>query len=119
MVNRAAIVLFPLVLLCITVNAFALGNKDKDGSKPVKVEVSGMVRMVGNSPMNFLVISGENREWHIVSNEQEKLMPFQQQTVTVKAREYYYDRTFANGISAGRDYYLRNIVIIEPKRSPR
>jgi hypothetical protein len=111
MVSRPAIVLLPLVLLCITAGA----RGSNDGAKPVKVEVSGMVRMVGNSPMHFLVISGENREWHIVSDEQEKLMPFQQQIVTVRAREYYYDRTFANGMSAGREYYLKNIVIIEPK----
>jgi hypothetical protein len=103
--------LLPLVFLCVIAGAAALGNKD--GAKPVKVEVSGTVRMVGNTPMNFLVISGENREWRITPEEQEKLMPFQQQTVTVKAQEYYYDRSFANGTSAGREYYLKNIVIMK------
>ena len=118
MVIRPAIVLFPLLLLSITASVAALGSKD-GGSKPVKVEVTGTVRMVGNSPMHFLVISGENREWRIVPEEQEKLLPFQQQAVTVKAQEYYYDRTFANGASAGREYYLKNIVIIDPKRPSR
>jgi hypothetical protein len=116
MVNRFTVVSLSLIFLCAAVNTFALGNKDKDGSKPQKVEVSGIVRMVGSSPMNTLVISGEDREWHIVPEEQKKLADLQQQMVTVKAMEYYYDRTFANGTSAGRQYYLKKIVIIKPKK---
>jgi hypothetical protein len=44
-------------------------------------------------------------------------MPFQQQIVTVKAQEYYYDRFFANGTPAGKQYFFKKIVIISPKRS--
>jgi len=114
MSKYAAALLF--VLLYAAGNTLALGGTETGGVKPQKVEVSGKVRMVGNSPMTSLVISGDDREWYIEPKETDKLMPFQQQTVTVKAREYYYDRTFANGASAGRQYYLSNIVVIEPKR---
>ena len=113
MVNRFALVSFSLIFLCVAINAFALGNWD--GSKPQKVEVSGVVRMVGSAPFSSLVISGENREWEIVPEEQKKLMDLQQQMVTVRGQEFYYDRTFANGTSAGRQYYLKNIVIVKPK----
>jgi hypothetical protein len=115
MVSRFVLVPLSLFFLCVAVNAFALGNKEKDGSKPQKVEISGIVRMVGNSPFSSLVISGEDREWYIVPEEQKKLMDLQHQMVTVKGQEYYYDRTFANGTYAGRQYYLKKIVIVKPK----
>jgi hypothetical protein len=115
MVKRFTAVLIPLLFLCFATSAFALGNKDKDGSKPQKVEVSGIVRLVGSSPFSSLVISGEDREWYIVPEEQKKLMDLQHQMVTVRGQEYYYDRTFANGTSAGRQYYLKKIVIVKPK----
>jgi len=103
------------ILLCAAQNTFARGGDERDQPKTRKVEISGRVRMVGNSPMTSLVISGENREWYVEPKEQEKLTDLQQQTVTVRAEEYYYDRTFANGASAGRQYYIKNIVIIAPK----
>ena len=103
------------IILYAAGNTFALGVKEENSAKPQKVEVSGKVRMVGNSPMTSLVISGEDREWYVEQEETKKLMEFQQQLVTVKAQEYYYDRVFANGVSAGRQYYLKNIVIVKPK----
>ena len=112
--KRAAVLLF--VLLYAAGNTFALGEREENAVKPQKVEVSGKVRMVGSSPMTSLVISGEDREWYIEREETKKLMEFQQQLVTVKAQEYYYDMVFANGTPAGRQYYLKNIVIIKPKR---
>jgi hypothetical protein len=115
--NKPAVFLPPLIVLILAGTVFALGEREKSGEKPRKVEVSGTVRMVGNSPMNSLVISDENRDWHIEPKEEKKLMPFQQQAVTVKAEEYYYDLTFANGGSAGRQYFLKKIVIITPKPS--
>jgi hypothetical protein len=115
MVSRFTVVLLSLFFLCAA-NVFALGNKDKDASKPQKVEVSGIVRMVGSSPFSSLLISGESREWHIPPEEQKKLIDLQHQTVTVRAQEYYYDRTFANGTPAGREYYLKKIVIVKPKK---
>jgi len=112
MKKLAVVVLLVFFVLCAAENTFARGGKEQDRPKTQKVEISGRVRMVGNSPMTSLVISGENREWYIEPEEQEKLMEFQQQTVTVRAEEYYYDRVFANGVSAGRQYYIKNIVIV-------
>jgi len=113
--KKLAVILLLFFLLCAAENTFARGREEQGPSKPQKVEISGKVRMVGNSPMNSLVISGENREWYIEPKEQEKLMEFQQQTVTVRAEEYYYDRVFANGTPAGRQYYVKNIVVISPQ----
>ena len=113
MKNPAAVILL-LFFVLYAANIFALGREEKDRPKTRKVEISGRVRMVGNSPMTSLVISGENREWYIEPKEQDILIDFQQQTVTVRAEEYYYDRVFANGTSAGRQYYIKNIVLIAP-----
>jgi hypothetical protein len=113
-----------LVFVFTAGNLLPLGNKEKDQAKPRpseqqrdslrKVEVSGRVRLVGNSPMTSLVITGEDREWYVESGEKEKLMPLQQQNITVSANEYYEDRVFANGTSAGRYYFLRDIIVIDP-----
>ena len=112
--KKAVVAALSLVVLCVALSA--LGRGEKDGVKLEKVEVNGRVRLVGNSPMTSLVITGENREWFIEPEEQNKLMHLQQQTVTVRAKEYFQDRFFANGSPAGRYYYLRDITVISPKR---
>jgi hypothetical protein len=119
--NKCTAALLLFILVGTGANIFAtkvraMGGDERDDPKTQKVEVNGKVRMVGNSPMTFLVISGEDREWYVEPEEQEKLMHLQQQAVTVKASEYYRDRVFANGSPAGRHYYLKNIVIISPKQ---
>jgi hypothetical protein len=104
-----------LLLILISANSIcAMGKKEKENGLQ-KVEVSGRVRLVGNSPMTFLVLSGEGREWHIEPEEQVKLIDLQQQIVRVKAQEYYRDLVFANGSSAGRQYYLKNITVIDKR----
>jgi hypothetical protein len=113
--NKFVALLF-LYVVCIGINVYALGNKEKDGTKLQNVEVSGIVRMVGSSAMTSIVITGDSREWYIDAEEQKKFINLQQQIVTVKASEYYRDLFFANGRSAGRFYYLKNIVILSPKQ---
>jgi hypothetical protein len=108
------------LLLFAAGNLMPLGNREKKRtepqySEPQRVEVSGRVRLVGNSPMTALVITGEDREWYVESGEKEKLMHLQQQDVTVIAYEYYEDRVFANGASAGRYYFLKDITVIKPE----
>ena len=103
-----------LVVFCAALSA--LGRGEINGVKLQKVEVSGRVRLVGNSPMTSLVITSEGREWFVEPEEQNKLMHLQQQIVTIRAKEYYQDRFFANGSPAGRYYYLREITVISPKR---
>jgi hypothetical protein len=88
---------------------YDLGKKEPG---KVKVTVSGTVRLVGSSPMTSLVISGEEREWYVEQAEEKKLASLQQQTVTVSGTEYYVDYVFANGITAGRRYFLKNITVI-------
>ena len=101
-------------VLCAALGA--MGRREPDGTRPRKVEVSGTVRRVGNEPFSSLVITGEEREWFVEPEEQDKIIHLQQQQVTVKAKEYYQDRVFANGMSAGRYYYLKDIIVINPKR---
>jgi hypothetical protein len=118
-------VLFSIALLFAAGNLLSLGNREKGQaeakqSEPQRdlsrnVEVGGRVRLVGNSPMTSLVITGEDREWYVESGEKEKLMRLQQQNVTVIANEYYEDRVFANGTSAGRYYFLKDIIVIDPQ----
>jgi hypothetical protein len=97
------------VLLLVTAHVQAMGKKEPG---QVKVTVSGTVRLVGSSPMPSLVITGEDREWYIEQAEEKKLFHLQQQNVTVSATEYYADYTFANGVTAGRRYFLKKITVI-------
>jgi len=110
---------FSIILFFAAGNLLPLGGREKSRTKPrysepQKVEVTGRVRLVGSSPMTSLVITGEDREWHVEPAEKEKLMRLQQQNVTVIANEYYEDRVFANGTSAGRFYFLKDITVVEP-----
>ena len=109
--KRAVAAVLTLVVLSSALYALGRGEKALQ-----RVEVSGRVRLVGSSPITSLVITGENREWFVEPEERHKLMHLQQQTVTVRAKEYYQDRVFANGMSAGRHYYLKDITVISPKR---
>ena len=106
------VTLLTAFLLFTVLNVQASGGKEKK-DKPVRVTVSGTVRLVGNSPMTSLVISGENREWYIEPAEEKKLMHLQQQTVTVSGTEYYVDIVFANGSPAGRRFFLKDISALD------
>jgi ABC-type phosphate transport system substrate-binding protein len=107
----AGFILTAVLLLCAALNVPAMGKKEPG---PVKVTVSGTVRLVGSSFAASLVITGESREWYIVQAEESKLSHLQQQTVTVSGTEYYTDLVFANGVSAGRRYFLKDITVISP-----
>jgi hypothetical protein len=109
MKNIKIIISISVLLLCAVLSVYALGKKEPG---QVKVTVSGTVRLVGSSPMSSLVISGEDREWHIEQAEERKLAHLQQQTVTVNGTEYYIDYVFANGITAERRYFLKNITVV-------
>ena len=115
-IKTLRVLLPPVLFLCAVLNIQAMGGGEKEGSKPVRVRASGTVRMAGNSPMTFLVISGENREWRIEKPEEIKLTHLQQQTVTVSGMEYYVDYVFANGSPAGRHWFLKNITVISPAK---
>jgi hypothetical protein len=82
--------------------------------KPETIRVSGVVRLVGSSPVTELLISNEDREWHIEGKDRDKLRKLQQQTVTVEGEERSEELRFADGRAAGVRRYLENIKIIEP-----
>jgi hypothetical protein len=121
------------MLLCPAFAAMGLGGRDKGGESlpereapeakapqpptenaetpPARVRASGRVRLVGTGLFPELVITGKDREWYIDKNEEYKLRDLQQRTVTVEATETYQELLFANGLSAGRRYTLKDITI--------
>ena len=109
--NSGPRLIFLLVLLCLAVILPARGNKDKSEAETV-VEVTGRVRLVGSGPMPELVITGPDREWYIVREEEYKLKDMQHRTVTVKGAETVTELKFANGMSAGERRTLKDIKII-------
>ena len=96
--------------------AAGLGAPDR-GEKPETLRVTGVVRLVGSGPGMELLLSNEEREWHIDQKDRDKLWNLQHQTVTLEGEERSEDLTFADGRPAGERRYLRNITIIEPDRA--
>jgi len=103
------ILLFFIVLFLTSSLLFALGSKEK--SEP-KVQVTGVVRLVGTSLFPELVIAGSDTAWHVAADEIDKLIEMQHRTVTLEAEETVTEIRFANGTSAGKRRELRNIRII-------
>jgi hypothetical protein len=93
------------------------GGAGEAPEQPPTVRVTGVVRLVGSGPGVELLLSTEDREWHIDKNDQDKLRKLQQQTVTVEGEASSQERTFADGRSAGEWFYLRNIKIIDPEKA--
>jgi len=108
------ILLFVLFLLPVFV--FALGGRERQTAQPAPpvtvVEVTGIVRLVGNAPFYEIVISGE-RNWYVARDEMNKLHDLQHRIVTVEGEETITELTFASGLPAGRRRELNNIRIIE------
>jgi len=118
MKTNVAFLLLTILLSIVAQNLLAGGGRD-DSTQPQRnenpareIEATGRVRLVGSSFFPSLVISGEEREWHIYYGEQEKFLELQQQIITVRAQEYYQDLIFGNGLPAGRRFFLRNITVI-------
>ena len=111
--KKIAIAVLLFAVLCAALGA--MGRREPDGTRPRKVEVSGTVRRVGNEPFSYIVITGEEHEWIINENEQDKLNHLQHGTVTVRGKETYADRVTSKGVFIRREYFLRNITIISPQ----
>jgi hypothetical protein len=90
------------------------GGAGEGREQPPIVRVTGVARLVGSGPGAELLLSTEDREWHIDEKDQDKLRKLQQQTVTVEGEASSQERIFADGRSAGEWFYLRNIKIIDP-----
>jgi len=108
--NKKILLLPALFFLSLTA-VFALGGREREQPAPI-VQVTGIVRFVGNANFPEIVISGEY-EWYIAKEEMNKLHHLQHRTVTVKGKETVQELKFANGMPAGQRRELRNIKIIE------
>ena len=80
--------------------------------KSTLVEVTGLVRLVMGGIFPELVITGTDREWYVVREEDHILKDLQHRTVTVEGEETVINLTFASGLPAGERRTLRNIKII-------
>jgi len=107
--------IFMLLFLCFAVSLSAFGAKEKDGGKTapiVIVQVTGVVRLVGNANFSELQITNSEMSWYIAKDEKAKLHDLQHRTVTVEGEETVTELRFANGMSAGTRRELKNIKII-------
>jgi len=102
------------LFLCLAASLPAHGAKEKDGgkTKPVVIQVSGTVRLVGTGLFQEIVITGSDDEWYVNNEEMSKLYDFQHRKVTVEGEETVVELRFAGGMSAGVRRILRNIKII-------
>jgi len=101
-------IIFCLLFLCFTVVLSTGGAREKG----TMIQVTGRVRLVGSDPLPDLVITGKDREWYVVKDEEYKLKDLQQRIVTVEALETVQKLTFASGRPANDRYILKNIKII-------
>ena len=99
---------FGLLFFSLAAALPASGNKEKGAI----VEVTGIVRLVGSSPVSELVITGTDCEWYIPREEEHKLKDLQYQRVTVRGEETVLALRFANGLPAGERRTLKNIKIV-------
>jgi hypothetical protein len=97
-----------LFLLSAAAMLPGFGKKEK----PVTIQVTGVVRLVGNGSFPELVISSENGEWYITKEDNKKLNDLQHRTVTVEGAETVIELKFASGLPAGVRRELKNITII-------
>ena len=114
MSNRLSVI-FSLLFLCLAAALPARGRTARSDIVEEKdniVQVTGVVRLVGNSPFQTLVITGQDREWHIEKEEENLLKDLQQMTVFLEGEETVSEMKFANGLSAGERRTIKNIKII-------
>ena len=100
-----------LLLLCVIVT-YARGNKEKETAAERRIEVSGVVRLVGSGILTELVITGSDGEWYIPRDETYKLHDLQQQTVIVEGEETVTERKSGNGLFVFKRRELKNVRII-------
>jgi len=105
------------LILFFSVSLYARGNGEKNSGSELeenqrRVQVTGVVRVVGSNPLYEFVISDQSSEWYIVRNEMNKFNTYQQQTVVVEGIETVYELLFAGGLSAGTRRELHNLRII-------
>jgi len=108
------------LFLCLAASLFAFGVKEKENGKAATdvtiVQVTGVVRLVGNANFPELLIDNSKMLWYITKDEVSKLYDFQYKMVTVEGEETVRELKFGNGMSAGTRRELKNIKIISVKQ---
>jgi hypothetical protein len=107
--NKLQFVLAVTLVLRAVVPVHALGNKEKN----TVIQVTGVVRLVGNASFSELVITGADGEWHIEKSDAGKFHDLQHRIVTVEGEEKLIEMKFAGGLPAGTRRELKNIKIIK------
>ncbi|MDR2597188.1 MAG: hypothetical protein LBC76_07710 [Treponema sp.] len=104
------------LFLCLAASLSAFGAKEKDSGKDAPavtvIQVTGIVRLVGNANFPELLIENSQASWYIVKDEMNKLYDLQHRTVTVEGEETVRELKFGNGLPAGTRRDLKNIKII-------
>jgi len=103
---------FLVLFLCFAASLSALGAEEKDSGKVPVVQVTGVVRLVGNANFPELQIRNSQTSWYIAKDEMKKFQDLQYKTVTVEGEETVKELFFANGTSAGTKRELKNVKII-------
>ena len=112
--NSAIRIAMVALFFCLAAALPAGGKKETpvQEEKSTLVQVSGIVRLVGNEPFTSLVISGTESEWYIDEEDRYKLKDLQHRAVKVEGAETVKEFTFPNGLLTGERRTLRNIKII-------
>ncbi len=101
-----------LLLLLIAVPLSARGSKESEDTEKPTVQVTGVVRLIGNAPFSEFVVRNDEGQWYIAKEDADKVRALQYQTITIEGEETVKEMTFGNGMSAGQRRELRNIRII-------
>jgi hypothetical protein len=106
--NTRAGIVFLLLFVCLAAALPAGGKKEKRNV----VEVTGVVRLIGNEPVTELVIFASDTEWYIAGEDAPKLKDLQHRTITVRGTLTVQERRLANGYHFGERRTLSNIEIV-------
>jgi hypothetical protein len=113
---------FLCALLALPLCAFPFGKKDAapdtvrespNITEGQVVEVTGLVRLIGNEPFPRLVITGsDGTDWYVSDSDQQAIAACQQQTVTVQGTVRLAEMTLANGVSLGTRRILHGVTVL-------
>jgi hypothetical protein len=122
-----------LLILCLfSGGIYPLGKRDETGREPVMrkdkpvpapepqrgydtavqgqvVEITGIIRLVGNEPFGELVITEEGqRTWYIEGENRDALSRYQQRNVTIRGTVEIQETVLANGKYLGVKRILKD-----------
>ena len=103
-------------LFLVFLTVFLYGENAGEREPGEIVQITGVVRLVGNANFSELLISGAEREqWYITRNDRHILHDLQHRVVTVEGELTVHQVVLANGRLRGDRQVLHNIRIIEVK----